>query len=482
MKCVVQVLSDELRNCSEQGDDHMKIAAGGLVVLLTSIGTNFDASMKRSRTYLANRDKFPEQLTYVEFYAGVGGWSSALHQVVQELQPTVSLVCAAAIDHSDLCMSVYRHNHARHDVSRCPGDPPRKKKEKTAVRIEDLTPDELVQWKAEIFLMSPPCQPHSRQHTNQATDLQDPRTKSFLHLCSLLEELPYHSLPKIVLLENVVGFESSKSCDRWRHVLGSRNYRTGHFHLQPTQVHIPNDRPRYYTVAVLDEQGIAINVDTATHSLVRPLERYLQREKFPSEEGSTVVANTERPRLVLHTVIPELGVVPLDSGAEVPTLENFLDVLSEDESINDLLKLPDKVIESSAAWCMDLVAPNNRRSACFTSSYGKFIRGTGSILYTGNEIKSFALSRPQDREYDPHWAETLDVRNNLRYFSGTEMARLLGFPDQFSFPDEITQKQRWKLMGNSLNVRIAARLIHLAFCVRWTIPPTVGDKMTTGSS
>jgi len=180
-------------------------------------------------------------VTYIEFYAGIGGWTTALKEAVQATfkdasKPAPSLHCCAALDHSDLCLSVYQHNH--HPVNK-------------AVRIEKLTIEQLKNWNAQIWMMSPPCQPHTRQHSNQAKDMEDPRSSSFLHLCDLLEQLPEDALPELILLENVVGFEESGSCQRWRHVLASRSYSVGHFHLTPTQVGIPNDRPCCYCVATL---------------------------------------------------------------------------------------------------------------------------------------------------------------------------------------------------------------------------------------
>ncbi len=35
----------------------------------------------------------------------------------------------------------------------------------------------------------------------------------------------------------------------------------------------------------------------------------------------------------------------------------------------------------------------------------------------------------------------------------------MGFPKEFSFPDEITLKQRYRVLGNSINVRVVAELI-----------------------
>ena len=97
--------------------------------------------------------------------------------------------------------------------------------------------------------------------------------------------------------------------------------------------------------------------------------------------------------------------------------------------------------------------------SCFTQSYGRYIKGTGSILYDDDNFRS-QLLRPEEREFQENWTDSYDV-TKLRYFSGTELARIFGFSDDFSFPPDCTTKQQWKLIGNSLNVHVAAKLVEL---------------------
>ena len=49
----------------------------------------------------------------------------------------------------------------------------------------------------------------------------------------------------------------------------------------------------------------------------------------------------------------------------------------------------------------------------------------------------------------------------LRYFTPTEIARLMGFPSTVRHPAQATPKQLRKLYGNSLNVRVVAILMKL---------------------
>lgn len=225
-------------------------------------------------------------------------------------------------------------------------------------------------------------------------------------------------------------------------MLKKRNYKVGHFHLNPTQVGVPNDRPRYFGVASL---GAESSNDPS-------LSRYLNVET--NEQSS--------PRI--QTSIPELGVVSPEIVTNLPRISQFLD-----HDSSSRLRIPDKLLNSSAAWCFDIVTPEDRRSACFTQSYGKFIRGTGSVLWQStiesNDTEAwsrFALIPPEEREFNPDWSKGLDLKKKLRYFSGMEVARLMGFDDTvFSFPPDCSLKQQWKLLGNSLNVKVAEAIVEL---------------------
>ena len=155
-----------------------------------------------------------DAITYIEFYAGIGGWTMALHEALERCDgarpPHQSLQRLAALDHSDLCLSVLQHNLS--DTNKESGN---KGKRPQAVAIERVTLSQAEEWNADVWAMSPPCQPHTRQHSNQDEELKDPRSKSFLHLCDLLQNMNGSSLPRLLLLENVVGFvgfESVRTC------------------------------------------------------------------------------------------------------------------------------------------------------------------------------------------------------------------------------------------------------------------------------
>jgi tRNA (cytosine38-C5)-methyltransferase len=414
-------------------------------------------SMKRSYQLMSHSPKapsastateasaLPPSLCYIDFYSGIGGWTLALRLACLGLEGKIKPIttkCVGSYDHSDLCRDVYTWNFGGGGVEERGRNGSKKG---TAVRIDRMQPQEL-DGVANVWMMSPPCQPHTRQHENQSRELDDPRSASFLNICGMLETL--RALPKVVLLENVVGFESSESWRRFQDVLQRRQYRIGQFVLQPHQVGIPNDRPRFYAVAVLE-------------SAMDPGGSELSRKYFGTDQ--------------LHTSIPELDVRDRDV-ASLPQIREFLqprdDADQSSSTTNDAdiscrtaasLEVPRKVLERPSAWCFDIVTPNSQRSACFTSGYGSYVKGTGSILY-GKDDAMIQLSSPEGREFNSDWMDGLDA-DRFRYFSGAEMARLMGFDDPFAFPLHITTKQQWKLLGNSLNVRIASRLVQLALLV-----------------
>jgi len=325
------------------------------------------------------------------------------------------------------------------------------------------------------------------------------------------------------------------SFQTWRKVLSLRQYQVAHFHLDPTHLGLPNNRPRHYTVAfrpgtlakrlrIGSDNGLAAVSSSSPTTKVVKQYKLFQREEL---DKPPIIYNEQS--LQQQQQQQHIGeVTPL----AVPCISSILDSkpnVNPQQQQQELLQIPEKLRKSSSSWCFDIVTPNHRRSACFTHSYGKFIRGTGSILYTGPLEPSllettqattttattsaatveggaadeaapapapaadrFQLQNPEERTFDATWSEDIDWQNDMRYFSGNEIARLMGFPvaelpaaaalmmeeedasseqeqeqkqqcpvsvsshRKFSFPEDVVVKRQWKLLGNSLNVRVAA--------------------------
>jgi tRNA (cytosine38-C5)-methyltransferase len=124
--------------------------------------------------------------------------------------------------------------------------------------------------------------------------------------------------------------------------------------------------------------------------------------------------------------------------------------------------VPDKVL-AKHAWLLDIVGPNSTRSCCFTKAYGHYVEGTGSVLSLASP-DIITNTYEQSRSHVQGSSEQLELLKGLhmRYFTPREVARLMCFPDQrFSLPTDVTIKQSYRLLGNSVNVHVVALLILL---------------------
>ena len=92
----------------------------------------------------------------------------------------------------------------------------------------------------------------------------------------------------------------------------------------------------------------------------------------------------------------------------------------------------------------------------FNNNLLRYCEGTGSILQSVGQGEDF------DAAFK-NFTATEDVQDlaglKLRYFSPREISNLLGFPPDFTFPDHVTLKQKYKVLGNSLNVTVVSLLI-----------------------
>ena len=181
--------------------------------------------MRLTRRSVNMAETNKDSLRAVEFYAGVGGFHYGLLQ--SQIQATV----VASFDLNPTANRIYQHNfpntaHLNRNISGL-----------SAADLDRLRPD--------IFHMSPPCQPFTRQGLRR--DRDDHRTDSFFHLMSLLPQLICP--PNYILMENVQGFEISRTRSEFVETLEKVGYVYQEFLLSPTQFGVPNSRLRYYLLA-----------------------------------------------------------------------------------------------------------------------------------------------------------------------------------------------------------------------------------------
>jgi DNA (cytosine-5)-methyltransferase 1 len=151
----------------------------------------------------------------------------------------------------------------------------------------------------------------------------------------------------------------------------------------------------------------------------------------PSEMGIP----SRRPRYYLAASLSELNEYRSCSPRPMRPLAQYADPALYGDIPADLLVLPETVARfGNGIRILDVEDPASY-TTCFTSGYGK------SVVHAGSYLRSGA---------------------GVRRFSPGEIARLLHFPDSFSFPAEMSCRMKWRLLGNSLSV-VAVREVLRAF-------------------
>jgi site-specific DNA-cytosine methylase len=267
----------------------------------------FDSQgMGGSAGAMKNGEDTRRPLRVLELYCGIGGCTAALGEAA---------TVAAAIDINRAALSVYSHNWPHPTLT---------------ATIESLPAASLDEWSADLWWMSPPCQPFTRRGLGR--DDEDPRTQSLLELIRRLESSP----PTYLALENVPGFADSRTHDLLRKTLDRLDYQIQEVTLCPTALGIPNRRRRFYLVA------------------------------------------GQRP---LKAIPP-----PPDAGEKATPLRDFLDPTAD----ADLWV--DPALVGKFRHAIDVVDPEDPEAvaACFTSAYGHSPIRSGSYLQTPAGLRRFS--------------------------------------------------------------------------------------------
>ncbi|CRK96652.1 CLUMA_CG009922, isoform A [Clunio marinus] len=265
----------------------------------------------------------------------------------------------------------------------------------------------------EGIFMSPPCQPFTRN--GNFKDVEDMRCNAFLFICDMIKESQLKNL-KYILMENVKGFEKSEMHEIFIEALTSAEFYYQEFIITPTEIGVANTRHRYYCIARQDKPFSFANGDD-----------YLT--KLPN----------------------------FHSPVERPQISSYIDDLAN----HDNYLLPDNILEKRFQ-VLDICTSDSTNSMCFTKSYSRYVEGTGSVFchLTKDELTlKLELIKLNDDDLE------LKKSLQLRFFTPLEVSRLMSFPPSFKFPDKVTEKQKYKLLGNSLNVAVVGELMKLLFDV-----------------
>ncbi|PHZ16305.1 cytosine-5--methyltransferase [Rhizopus microsporus ATCC 52813] len=346
-------------------------------------------------------------LRQLEFYSGIGG----MHYAANLAGWDVDIL--KAFDINTVANEIYRHNFNPKIVGQ--------------KLIETLSTKQYEDFAADVWTMSPPCQPYTRQGLQQGSE--DARAKSFLYLMNVLKKM--RNKPKYILVENVKGFEESDSRDILVDALQHSDYNFQEFLLTPLQLGIPNSRMRYYLLAKYKPYEFAVPV-TGTIINYIPLSAKMSKA-FIDNRGQEYV-----------------------DEAEVEAISAYLEPNVDEQAF----LVPDKVLLKNMQ-VFDIVKPTSRRSCCFTKGYFHYAQGTGSILQMSESLDTSIVFQQAMEYKDIDEGKQLELLKSLRlrYFTPREVANLMGFPDQFSFPNTSSLKQKYRTLGNSINVKLVSELM-----------------------
>ena len=273
---------------------------------------------------------------------------------------------------------------------------------------------------------------------------------------------------------------------RTLHDLG---YDTREFMCSPRMFGVPYSRPRYFLLAKKKTIGWADgdwddgDEYPARNEGPKVWESRLHRCQPPSRLSATkewVPAGVKcvyprdfdgdtkaeyEARQIKHGASPEPDPSLPTYGYPVALMGTFLGYGStgimghgDDEEMRlfSTYAVPEKDVRVGLG-AVDLVCATSYKCNCFTKSYGKYVKGTGSMVtdrLVNKETWDGRVAVAGGTGGDDDGALP-----RLRYFTEREIAKIHSFPSDFSFPAHITRAQRYALLGNSLSVACVAPLI-----------------------
>jgi len=423
------------------------------------------------------------ELKVVELFCGIGGFHEGLIKAKSDLKglPTeLEFEILSAVDINNNVLGCYRLNN---------------RKIEDRVKNADCTAYEWEKVQGyNTLVCSPPCQPFSRN--GKQKDTEDSRCKALLSIIEKIKTVKKKYLPRYLVLENVKFFERSESCKLLLEALRSRGFIYRQFLVSPTDLGIPNQRARYFLIAKRGknmkfhfdsyvknwkkkkpktEEAKEVDLfeeepeekpedkaeenkpeDGAEPDAKKPkveiedpeeenekLEEILR--KLSEEEKEAETNNPVKMYENLNIFVREDGDTPEDqilglkSNDKVHSLEKYIQELDfADEMWRELYVLNEQLTRRFIN-VVDIVRTSSSRSICFTKAYGKYAQGTGSMI---DMLEKEPLNQSAESS-----KERIPENYQLRYFTEMEVAGLMGFPKCFSFPSELTTRQRYAMLG-----------------------------------
>jgi tRNA (cytosine38-C5)-methyltransferase len=255
----------------------------------------------------------------LEFFSGIGGMRYALENALKDHQGSnssrsFSLAFCQAFDISLHANNTYKHNFSN---------------DKSSARtklVEQLKPKDL-DGKADLWTMSPPCQPFTTTRGAKSLDIDDKRCNGLKAIIELLTKV--QEKPKFIFLENVKHFADSRMIQEFYKCLDSNGYSYKQYLVSPIQIGVPNHRQRYY---ILCDRS----------------DRWKGRTEIHHEISSSLEGTTFQQYFVGDYVDPSK---------------------SPDEEDLQKIVVPDSILQKDWARQIGVVATRDTATHCFTGMY-----------------------------------------------------------------------------------------------------------------
>ncbi|KAK0082248.1 hypothetical protein PV325_010786 [Microctonus aethiopoides] len=352
----------------------------------------------------------------LELYAGIGG----MHYALQE--SGVDGIVIAAIEISTIANDVYKHNFPSAKLLNR--------------NIESLTVKEIENMNVDAIFMSPPCQPFTKNGLQK--DADDARTISFFHI---LELIPQLTNLNYILLENVEPFARSASREALISCLEKSKFNYKECLLSPCDFGVPNNRLRYFLIAKKNTMPFCL-LD-------------FKESRVSSDQIIKILSNSDLYKQ-MKVKYSEF------SSKEFPPLSKFIkNNLIDNPSVLEA-NLPVALLKKHLN-VLDIRNSESNGSCCFTSAYGRYAEGTGSVYSPLSKTEINRILDELKKNNSPQSNEWIELAKSLklRYFTPEEVSKIMCFPSTFSFPNSINKKQKYKLIGNSINIHVVSHLILL---------------------
>ena len=368
----------------------------------------------------------------IEFFSGIGGMRFALEQALENHarrydydDHDCKLSSCQAYDISLHANKVYEHNFQ--NESSCSSS------SKVSTKLVEQLKKSDVDGKADIWTMSPPCQPFTKTRGSKGLDADDNRCAGLKGLIRLLSEI--QDKPRYIFLENVQGFRNSRMIEQWKQCLRDNGYRWKSYLVSPISLGIPNHRLRFYMLC----------------------------ERCRSCDRST---NEDACDQMDDDTLTSFSSASSSRDVKMQTVSNHLRPNETENGGVDLSGyiVPESILIKPFAKDLGIVSGKDTQTHCFTAGYGRvYHRSTGSILLmdtiycknskAANENVTAAVAdEPIDR------SDMAKYVGRLRRFTPQELLTLFGFPRGFRFGD-IPLQHKYKLVGNSINVTVVTELL-----------------------